>query len=64
MAGNLGLIIYMQEREQWYNKINSYVEATGIQCSVYTKRVEWVVFQSFDIFSVMVHTIETTNIPT
>ena len=29
-----------------------------------TKRVEWVVFQSFDIFSVMVHAIETTNIPT
>ena len=24
-----------------------------------TKRVEWVVFQSFDIFSVMVHAIET-----
>ena len=29
-----------------------------------TKRVEWVVFQSFDIFSVMVHAIETQNIPT
>ena len=29
-----------------------------------TKRVEWVVFQSFDIFSVMVHAIETKNIPT
>ena len=29
-----------------------------------TKRVEWVVFQSFDIFSVIIHAIETKRIPT
>ena len=29
-----------------------------------TKRVEWVGFQSLGIFSVMVHAIETQNIPT
>ena len=36
-----------------------------IYCTVLSmKRVEWVVFQSFDIFSVIVHAIEIKSIPT
>ena len=36
-----------------------------LHCTVLnTKRVEYAVFQSLDIFSVMVHAIETQDIPT
>ena len=44
-----------------YTCIYMYIQVYSV---LSTKRVEWVVFQSFDIFSVMVHAIETKNIPT
>ena len=37
------------------NEVRTWTRATVLS----TKRVKWVVFKSFDIFSVMVHAIET-----
>ena len=51
----------MWKEEQYIERIR----CSAIKLYRYSmKRVECVVFQSFDIFSVMVHAIETKNIPT